>query len=62
MPRKKRATRYLSGCPKCGGHWTKISGIYRCSNPKCQHVYGSQNPSFTEYRDVRSYPQKRGPR
>lgn len=43
--RKKQVTRYLSGCPKCGGHWTRVSGFYRCQS--CGHVHGSQNPSLS---------------
>lgn len=28
-------------CPRCGGVWTKQSGIVRCK--KCGHVSGSQD-------------------
>jgi len=28
-------------CPRCGGVWTKQSGIVRCE--KCGHVSGSQD-------------------
>lgn len=31
-----------SGCPKCGGQWTKRSGLWVCRS--CNHAYGSQNP------------------
>lgn len=25
----------IKGCPRCGGLWSKQSGMLRCSNPKC---------------------------
>lgn len=28
-------------CPKCGGVWTRQSGIRRCKS--CGHAYGSQD-------------------
>lgn len=39
--KKVKKVKFLSGCPKCGGHWTRKSGFITCSS--CGHVAGTQH-------------------
>lgn len=42
------------GCPMCGASVTKVSGLTRCTNPKCEHTLQGemwpyyQGPDVTE--------------
>lgn len=42
---KRKRTKTLVGCPRCGGMWTKVAGILRCE--RCGHASGDQQPSVT---------------
>lgn len=43
LKRKKKRTKLLRGCPRCGGRWMQTAGVVRCGS--CGHERGSQNPA-----------------